>query len=195
MVDRSKYGHVARLVSLSLPAADKQGQRCLYYTISFGKIVCVNEQGCAIRKAGGRIVAAKGAEVLAGIPTARVSNVLIFGMAQISTQAVHALLDAERISMGVAPWEGRTRRPPKDPVNALLSLGYVLLANELASLLGVFECYLTLEEMDSLTVRIESQIDHEDDSVRFYTLCEHCKGLVKVIGAGGVTRDPGFIVV
>jgi CRISPR-associated protein Cas1 len=37
---------------------------------------------------------------------------------------------------GIALWEGRSRRPPKDPVNALLSLGYVLLSNELASLLG-----------------------------------------------------------
>jgi CRISPR-associated protein Cas1 len=32
-------------------------------------------------------------------------------------------------------FDGRNRRPPRDPVNALLSLGYVLLGNELSSLL------------------------------------------------------------
>ncbi len=31
------------------------------------------------------------------------------------------------------PFDGRSRRPPRDPVNALLSLGYVFLANELRS--------------------------------------------------------------
>ncbi|RLG29651.1 CRISPR-associated endonuclease Cas1 [Methanosarcinales archaeon] len=32
-------------------------------------------------------------------------------------------------------FEGRNRRPPLDPVNALLSLGYVLIANEIAALM------------------------------------------------------------
>ncbi len=36
-----------------------------------------------------------------------------------------------------APWtfDGRVRRPPRDPVNALLSFGYVIVANEIGSLL------------------------------------------------------------
>ncbi len=33
------------------------------------------------------------------------------------------------------PFEGRARRPPPDPVNALLSFGYVILSNTLASVL------------------------------------------------------------
>jgi CRISPR-associated protein Cas1 len=33
------------------------------------------------------------------------------------------------------PFRGRTSRPPKDPVNALLSFGYVLLATEIATLI------------------------------------------------------------
>ena len=32
-------------------------------------------------------------------------------------------------------FEVRTRRPPKDPVNAVLSLGYTLLTNEILALL------------------------------------------------------------
>lgn len=45
-----------------------------------------------------------------------------------------------------APWtfDGRNRRPPRDPVNALLSFGYVVVGNEIASLLdGIgFDPYL-----------------------------------------------------
>ena len=41
----------------------------------------------------------------------------------------------ERMILGDFTFEGRKRRPPPDPVNALLSLGYTLVFNELASLL------------------------------------------------------------
>ncbi|MCI0696397.1 CRISPR-associated endonuclease Cas1 [candidate division KSB1 bacterium] len=39
--------------------------------------------------------------------------------------------------MFFSPWQfaGRNRRPPRDPVNAVLSFGYVIVANELQSLL------------------------------------------------------------
>ncbi len=42
------------------------------------------------------------------------------------------------------PYDGRNCRPPKDPVNALLSFGYVLVGNELQSLLDAigFDPYL-----------------------------------------------------
>ena len=45
---------------------------------------------------------------------------------------------------GVIGFDGRARRPPPDPANALLSFGYVLLANVLASLLEAcgFDPYL-----------------------------------------------------
>jgi CRISPR-associated protein Cas1 len=41
-------------------------------------------------------------------------------------------------------FEGRSRRPPRDPVNALLSFGYVLVGNEIQSLLDAmgFDPYL-----------------------------------------------------
>jgi CRISPR-associated protein Cas1 len=36
------------------------------------------------------------------------------------------------------PWKGRSRRPPRDPINACLSLGYTLLSQEVESaILGV----------------------------------------------------------
>lgn len=40
-----------------------------------------------------------------------------------------------RMILGDFAFDGRKRRPPPDPVNALLSLGYTLVFNELASLL------------------------------------------------------------
>jgi CRISPR-associated protein Cas1 len=42
------------------------------------------------------------------------------------------------------PFDGRKRRPPTDPVNALLSFGYTLIANELQSLLDAmgFDPYI-----------------------------------------------------
>lgn len=45
--------------------------------------------------------------------------------------AAHAYLTAWAASMaGIFPWNGRNRRPPRDPLNLLLSFGYTLLANE-----------------------------------------------------------------
>ncbi|MFN3929439.1 MAG: CRISPR-associated endonuclease Cas1 [Thermoflexus sp.] len=39
---------------------------------------------------------------------------------------------------GELPFEGRTRRPPRDPVNAMLSLGYALLTGELIGRIAAF---------------------------------------------------------
>ena len=40
-----------------------------------------------------------------------------------------------RMCLGELKFKGRNRRPPQDPINALLSLGYVMVGNELSSLL------------------------------------------------------------
>ena len=215
-----------------------------------GKVIYVTEQGATVRRAGGRLLVSKDSEVLLTVPINSVANVLIFGAAQLTTQAAHGLLDAgadvafltqagrlkgllsaglsknavirlaqygrfqdtsfrlklsrsivggkirnqmalikrycrrtggeEKTAglpevlaslesglgeaelaetsgalMGVEgsctrayfsafgrmlregwPWTGRNRRPPKDPPNALLSLGYVLVTNELACILA-----------------------------------------------------------
>ena len=49
-----------------------------------------------------------------------------------------------RLLLGHFEFHGRNRRPPKDPVNAMLSFGYTLLVNELTSLLesSGFDCFL-----------------------------------------------------
>lgn len=49
-----------------------------------------------------------------------------------------------RMCLGDLKFKGRNRRPPQDPINSLLSLGYVLVGNELSSLLGAtgFDPYI-----------------------------------------------------
>jgi len=59
--------------------------------------------------------------------------------------AAHAYFAAfRRMCLGSLEFPGRTRRPPRDPVNALLSLGYTLATNELQSLLDArgFDPYI-----------------------------------------------------
>ena len=60
---------------------------------------------------------------------------------------------------------------------------------------SVFECHLDSDEMNKLAQRISEQIDSKVDSVRFYSICASCFDLIRIIGAGTVTQDPGFIVV
>ena len=51
-----------------------------------------------------------------------------------------------RMCLGDLPFAGRNRRPPRDPMNALLSFGYVLVGNELQALLDArgFDPYIGL---------------------------------------------------
>ncbi|MCS6970386.1 MAG: CRISPR-associated endonuclease Cas1 [Planctomycetes bacterium] len=50
------------------------------------------------------------------------------GIEGAATKAYYAAWAA--LMAGVFPWSGRNRRPPRDPLNVLLSFGYTLLANE-----------------------------------------------------------------
>jgi CRISPR-associated protein Cas1 len=59
-----------------------------------GKVVYVTEQGATIRRAGGRLLVTKESEVLLAVPISSIANVVIFGQAQVTTQAAHGLLDA-----------------------------------------------------------------------------------------------------
>ncbi len=58
------------------------------------KVVYVTEQGATIRRAGGRLLVTKDSEVLLAVPISSIANVVIFGQAQVTTQAAHGLLDA-----------------------------------------------------------------------------------------------------
>ncbi len=53
---------------------------------------------------------------------------------------------------------------------------------------SVFECNMDNELFEKMTKRIEKIISNED-SVRVYTLCAKCKGVVKIFGRGNLTKD------
>jgi len=83
-------------------------------------------------------------------------------------------------------FEGRSRRPPGDPVNSLLSFGYVLVGNELQSLLDAmgFDPYIGFYH----------QLDYGRPSLALDLLEELRAPLVdrftaKVLNQGTLTRD------
>jgi CRISP-associated protein Cas1 len=77
-------------------------------------------------------------------------------------------------------FDGRSRRPPRDPVNALLSFGYVLVGNELQSLLdGMgFDPYLGFFH----------QVDYGRPSLALDLLEEFRAALVDRLSAGLLNR-------
>jgi group II intron reverse transcriptase/maturase len=86
-----------------------------------------------------------------------------------------------------AGFAGRNRRPPRDPMNALLSFGYVLVGNELQSLLdGMgFDPYLG---------RLLALLDPEEDSLRLYHFCRDCGVKTEIHRLGVRTDDPEVYV-
>lgn len=86
-------------------------------------------------------------------------------------------------------FDGRNRRPPRDPVNALLSFGYVLVGNELQALLDAmgFDPYLGFYH----------QIDYGRPSLALDLLEEFRAALVDRFSAGllnlGIFRPEDFM--
>lgn len=59
---------------------------------------------------------------------------------------------------------------------------------------SVFECVVDEYRYIEIKQRIEQIIDMEDDSVRFYSICERCKDKIGVIGRGIYVTDDDIIV-
>lgn len=57
---------------------------------------------------------------------------------------------------------------------------------------SVFECNLTPTEYTKLRNRLNKLIKAEQDSIRFYFLCECCRGKVERIGGEPVRDDTVF---
>lgn len=71
-------------------------------------ILYLIEQGACLRKASRRLVIEKDGVVLQEVPSFQVSNVLIFGSIQVTTQAINHLLDSG-IDLGFLSLKGRLR--------------------------------------------------------------------------------------
>jgi len=106
----------------------------------------------------------------------------------------------------------RTRRPPKDPTNALLSFGYTLVTNEILSFLfavgfdpyigylhsldygrrvqkSVFECDLDEKNLSQMIKEAIRYIDAEEDSLIIYHLCKGCLSKIESYGRQIVRKD------
>ncbi|MEO0129902.1 MAG: CRISPR-associated endonuclease Cas2 [candidate division WOR-3 bacterium] len=60
---------------------------------------------------------------------------------------------------------------------------------------SVFECNLDSIQLRRMHGRIQSVIDATEDNVRFYILCESCKGKIMVEGSGSVTEEVEVYIV
>ncbi len=61
-------------------------------------------------------------------------------------------------------------------------------------LLSVWECNLTDEQFERMKERLEQLIDHMEDSIRYYFLCDRCIRNVYVSGLGEAFKEEEKIV-
>lgn len=59
---------------------------------------------------------------------------------------------------------------------------------------SLFECYLSEKERLTLRHKVDKLLDVEEDSVRFYPLCENCVDKVETIGSEAPEEPEAFIV-
>ena len=60
---------------------------------------------------------------------------------------------------------------------------------------SVYECTLTEERFLMMKERVEDKIDHMEDSVRYYFLCEKCLKRVGVSGQGSLpAKGESFVI-
>ena len=59
---------------------------------------------------------------------------------------------------------------------------------------SLFECYLTKKERLTLGGKLDTLLEPEEDSVRFYPLCSACVDRVKTVGSDAPEEETAFIV-
>lgn len=58
---------------------------------------------------------------------------------------------------------------------------------------SVFECLLTDKLLEKMIGKLKKMVT-DKDSVRIYSLCAKCEGVVKVLGRGEVTKDENVFI-
>ena len=62
-------------------------------------------------------------------------------------------------------------------------------------LLSIWECNLTDDQFERMKQRLENIIDHMEDSIRYYFLCDKCIRNIQVSGSGsGFKEDDKFVI-
>lgn len=59
---------------------------------------------------------------------------------------------------------------------------------------SVFECWLPAKEYQRMKQRIAALIKDEEDSVRFYRLCEPCVNRLEILGRGEIIEEQPFLI-
>jgi len=59
---------------------------------------------------------------------------------------------------------------------------------------SVFECYILPRNLERLQERIRKIYHEQEDSVRFYLLCEGCRAKALYLGVAKPIDEPGLII-
>jgi len=59
---------------------------------------------------------------------------------------------------------------------------------------SLFECFLTPKERVELQARLSKKLEPEEDSVRFYVLCQACLKRVETIGSEKPREEVAYVV-
>lgn len=60
---------------------------------------------------------------------------------------------------------------------------------------SVFECYITSRNLDRLRGRLHEVFNVEQDSIRFYLLCDACQPRVVFLGKARPIDEPGLMII
>ena len=60
---------------------------------------------------------------------------------------------------------------------------------------SVFECEISAVLYDKMKKRLEKKVHAEEDSIRYYNLCQSCLSKIEISGIGEVQREKSFFVV
>lgn len=60
---------------------------------------------------------------------------------------------------------------------------------------SVFECLLSAAQIKEMKARVRPLLNPQQDSVRYYLLCEACHGRAAVQGNGAILREQAVIIV
>jgi CRISPR-associated protein Cas2 len=60
---------------------------------------------------------------------------------------------------------------------------------------SVFEVYITPSHLEKLKQRLRKIIKEEEDSVRFYFLCQACRPRIEYVGQAKAIDEPGLLII
>jgi CRISPR-associated protein Cas2 len=59
---------------------------------------------------------------------------------------------------------------------------------------SLFECFLTRKQLVELQARLNKKLEPEEDSVRFYPLCQACLKRVEIVGSEKPREEVAYVL-